>query len=124
MSERKTHDRKVSGRYAYHGLERLLHERSRLGILSSLAAHPEGLAFNDLKTLVSLTDGNLSRQIQILQDEGLLEVEKSTANNRPHTLCKLSSDGRQRFVEYIEELERVIADARSKAAAGPLPQTS
>ena len=112
--ESKEHE---TGRYAYAGLERLLHERSRLGILSSLASHPNGLAFNDLKTLVSLTDGNLSRQIQILQEDGLLEVEKSTANNRPLTVCRLSTVGRKRFLEYIEELERVVADASNLTQA-------
>lgn len=104
-------DSKTPGRYAYGGLERLLHEPSRLGILSSLAAHPDGLVFADLKTLVRLTDGNLSRQIQLLQDEQLITVEKSFVNNRPQTRCRLSAEGRGRFLDYIGELERVVQDA-------------
>ena len=111
MPAEPTHD----GRYAYDGLERLLHEPSRLGILSSLAAHPGGLVFGDLKRLVSLTDGNLSRQIQVLQEDGLIAVEKSFVRNRPQTRCTLTADGRRRFLDYIGELERVIQDA-SKAA--------
>jgi DNA-binding transcriptional ArsR family regulator len=103
-------DPKQPGRYAY-SLERLMHEPSRLGILSSLAAHPDGLLFNDLKVLVKLTDGNLSRQIQILQDEGLIGVEKSFVKNRPQTRCRLSDQGRLRFLDYITQLERVIHDA-------------
>ena len=99
------------GRYAYGGLERILHEPSRLGILSSLAAHPDGLVFSDLKVLVGLTDGNLSRQIQTLQEEGLIVVEKSFVKNRPQTMCRMTQDGRQRFVDYIGELERVVRDA-------------
>lgn len=104
-------EKKSQGRYAYHGLTRTLHERARLGILSSLAAHPEGLLFNDLKSLVALTDGNLSRQIQILEQDKLVEVWKGHRNNRPMTLCRLTDNGRERFLAYIAELERVVKDA-------------
>lgn len=114
-------DPKHDGRYAYLGLERILHERSRLGILSSLASHPEGLLFGDLKQLVTLTDGNLSRQIQILQEEGLIEVQKSFVKNRPQTRCIMTADGRKRFWEYIGELERVVHDA-SKAEKQTAPR--
>jgi DNA-binding MarR family transcriptional regulator len=100
-----------SGRFAYEGLERIIHEKARLSILSSLAAHTNGLAFNDLKELCRLTDGNLSRQLQILKEAGLLEIEKGLKNNRPLTLCRLTPGGRKRFADYLAELERVIADA-------------
>ncbi|MGC4032373.1 MAG: transcriptional regulator [Tepidisphaeraceae bacterium] len=113
-------DPKTPGRYSYSGLERLLHEPSRLGILSSLAAHPDGLIFGDLKVLVGLTDGNLSRQIQILQEDGLIEVEKSFVKNRPQTRCRMTKDGRERFLEYIGELERVVKDAARQQRAGSL----
>ena len=106
------------GRYAYGGLERLLHERARLSILASLASHSEGLFFNDLKSLCSLTDGNLSRQLQTLQEAGLVEVWKGFKRNRPQTLCRISEEGRRRFLEYVNVLENVIADAvRSRPAA-------
>jgi DNA-binding transcriptional ArsR family regulator len=109
-----------AGRYAYDGLQRLLHERARLSILSSLAAHSQGLLFNDLKSLCSLTDGNLSRQLQTLQEARLVEVWKGFKNNRPQTLCRLTADGRRRFLEYIDVLENVIADAgRSKSSPEP-----
>src|SRR5215212_10080893 len=86
---------RISGRFALAGLARVIHERSRLGILSSLAAHPKGLLFNDLKELCSLTDGNLSRQIQLLQESGFVEVWKGYHNNRPQTLCRLTPDGQE-----------------------------
>src|SRR5271156_5140108 len=92
----------VSGRFAYEGLQRVIHEKSRLSILSSLAAHPDGLLFNELKSLCSLTDGNLSRQIQLLQDSGFVEVWKGFHKKRPQTLCRLSHTGRARFLEYIQ----------------------
>ncbi|HEV2292327.1 MAG TPA: transcriptional regulator [Tepidisphaeraceae bacterium] len=106
---------RVSGRFAYEGLERVIHERSRLGILSSLAAHPKGLLFNDLKELCSLTDGNLSRQIQLLQESGFVEVWKGYNNNRPQTLCRLTQSGQERFLEYIGVLEEVVQNAARTA---------
>jgi DNA-binding HxlR family transcriptional regulator len=112
----------TTGRYAYEGLHRLLHERARLSILSSLASNADGLLFNDLKALCSLTDGNLSRQLQMLQEAGLLEVTKGLKNNRPQTRCRLSPQGRERFLEYIAVLEGVVSDA--VAARGREPQAS
>lgn len=97
--------------FAYEGLERIIHERARLSILSSLSAHAQGVVFNDLKALCKLTDGNLSRQVQILSEAGLVEVWKGTKNNRPQTLIRLSDVGRKRFLDYIAELEQVVANA-------------
>jgi DNA-binding MarR family transcriptional regulator len=94
----------TSGRFAYDGLERVIHEKARLGIMSSLATHPDGLLFNDLKDLCSLTDGNLSRHLQLLQESKLVEVWKGFKNNRPQTLVRLTEDGRKRFLEYVQEL--------------------
>ena len=99
------------GRFAYEGLERIIHEKARLGILTSLVAHPKGLLFNDLKDLCSLTDGNLSRHLQVLNEAGLVEVWKSSHKNRPQTTCRLTAEGRRRLLDYINVLESVIADA-------------
>src|SRR4051812_13057307 len=104
------------GRYAYDGLERVIHEKARLSILSSLASNEAGLLFNDLKALCSLTDGNLSRQLQVLQEAGFVEVWKGMKNNRPQTLCRLTDDGRKRFQEYIAVLESVVANAAASRA--------
>ena len=101
--------------FAYEGLDRIMHEKARLGVLTSLMAHPKGLAFNDLKQLCGLTDGNLSRHLQVLQEADLVEVIKGYEGNRPHTTCKLTRVGRRRFIEYLAELERVVRDA-AKAA--------
>ena len=115
------------GRYAYEGIDRLLHEKARLGIMTSLLAHPDGLLFNDLKELCSLTDGNLSRHLQVLNEAGFLEVCKGFLSRRPQTLCRLTQDGRGRFVEYLQVLEKVIEDAHPRTAkvnapARPLPR--
>ena len=104
------------GRFAYEGLERLLHERARLGIMASLANHPDGLVFSELKRLCALTDGNLSRHIEILRDAGLIEVWKGVDNRRPLTICRVSSEGRHRFLGYLEELAQVIRDSMPSAS--------
>jgi DNA-binding MarR family transcriptional regulator len=104
-----------AGRFAYEGLDRVLHERARLGILASLAAHSGGLLFNDLKQLCALTDGNLSRHLAVLSEAGLIEVWKGATGPRPQTLYRLTPDGRRRFAEYISVLEKVVADAQADA---------
>ena len=116
-------DANSAGRFAYGGLERVIHERARLSILASLAAHDGGLLFTELKALCQLTDGNLSRQLSTLGEAGLVEIWKGQRNNRPQTLVKLTDKGRARFADYIAELEAVVTDAKSAAATSP-PATS
>jgi len=104
-----------SGKFAYNGLERVLHEKARLGIMTSIFAHSEGLLFGDLKELCALTDGNLSRHLQVLHDAGLVEIWKSFQNKRPQTLCRLTPQGRARFLTYVEELEKVLSTVEACA---------
>ena len=101
------------GEYSLEGLDRLIHERARLAILASLAANPPGLVFNDLKRLCALTDGNLSRQIQTLAEGKLVEVWKGQKGNRPQTLVRMTELGRERFLAYGGELEKLIAAANA-----------
>ncbi len=114
--KKKTDKEEDRGRFAYEGLERVLHEKARLGIMTSLVTRPEGLLFSELKRLCALTDGNLSRHLEVLREAGLVEVWKGFENRRPQTLCRLSTDGRQRFLAYLEQLEQVIRDAMPRAA--------
>jgi DNA-binding MarR family transcriptional regulator len=107
-----------AGRFAYEGLDRALHEKARLGVLTSLVAHPDGLRFGELRALCALTDGNLSRHLEVLREEGLVEIWKGYERRRPQTLVRLTPDGRRRFLAYLEELERVVHDALPKASAG------
>ncbi len=111
-----------SGRFAYEGLDRVLHEKARLGILTSLASHPDGVLFTDLKHLCALSDGNLSRHIKTLQDARLVQVWKGYQNNRPQTLVRLSPTGRERFFEYLDELQRVVLDAQAVRESQPKPK--
>jgi DNA-binding MarR family transcriptional regulator len=117
IRDKKKADPRVPARFAYSGLDRLIHERSRLSILTSLASHPQGLVFNDLKTLCALTDGNLSRQLTLLSDAGLIEIWKGQRNNRPLTLVRLTAQGRKRFAEYLSVLESVLSDASAQSEA-------
>jgi DNA-binding MarR family transcriptional regulator len=109
----------IPGEFAYEGLDRVMHEKARLGILTSLMNWPEGLAFGDLRSLCALTDGNLNRHLQALNEAGLIEINKGQRDNYPQTLVKITKSGRTRFAEYLQELERVIANAalaQSKSA--------
>ena len=99
------------GRFEYSKLDRVMHEKARLGILSSLFMHQKGYSFNELKKLCNLTDGNLSRHLKILKEAKLVDIEKGYQDNKPHTNCKLTPEGRKRFVAYMAELEKVIKDA-------------
>jgi len=116
MAKKTVQKSEEPGRFAYEGLDRVLHEKARLGIMTSLVTRPEGLLFSDLKRLCALTDGNLSRHLDVLREAGLVEVWKGFENRRPQTLCRLSAEGRERFVAYLEELEQVIRDAMPRAA--------
>jgi DNA-binding MarR family transcriptional regulator len=110
-------DKSDAGRYAYEGLDRTIHEKARLGIMTSLATHREGLLFADLKELCSLTDGNLNRHLQVLQSSGLVEVWKGTKNRRPQTLCRITRQGRKELLDYLAVLEKVVADAAAARKA-------
>lgn len=105
-----------SAPFSFERLDRVIHEKARLGVLASLVAHPKGLAFADLKQLCGLTDGNLSRHLKVLQEAGLVEITKGYEGNRPHTRCRLTRAGRRRFLEYLGVLEQLVR--ASAAAAG------
>lgn len=100
-----------SGRYAYEGLDRVFHEKARLGIMTSLSTRREGLSFPDLKLLCALSDGNLNRHLAVLQEAGFVEVEKAGGGRTSRTLCRITQAGHTAFLEYVAELERVLADA-------------
>lgn len=102
--------------FAYNGLDRVFHEKARLGIATSLAGHADGLGFSQLKALCALTDGNLSRHIQVLEEAGFVAVEKGYEGKRPHTRCRLTEQGRARFMDYLAELEAVLRQARAMQA--------
>jgi DNA-binding MarR family transcriptional regulator len=110
-----------AGQFAYEGLDRVIHERARLGVLTSLVAHPKGLAFGDLRRMCQLTDGNLSRHLQVLTEAGFVDVTKSFEQNRPQTFCRITPEGRARYLDYLAVLEQVVRDAAAAVKADTAP---
>jgi DNA-binding MarR family transcriptional regulator len=88
-------------------LDRVIHEKGRLAIMSALAASPE-LSFTELRDTLDMTDGNLSTHVRILQEEGFISVAKSYDKNRPLTTCSLTAAGRKAFAGYIDLLEQIV----------------
>jgi len=111
----------VEGRFAYEGLDRVIHERARLSVLTSLITNPKGLAFGDLKQLCDLTDGNLNRHLKVLEEAGMVEIVKTTDRNRPLTTCRITASGRARYLEYLATLEQVVRDAAKGAKEEEAP---
>ena len=109
------------GRFAYEGLDRVIHERARLSILTSLITHPKGVTFGDLKQLCSLTDGNLSRHLRVLEQAEMVEIVKGLDRNRPQTVCRITASGRERYLDYLTTLEQVVRDAAKGVKDEPNP---
>jgi DNA-binding MarR family transcriptional regulator len=109
------------GRFAYEGLDRVIHERARLSVLTSLLTNPKGLTFGDLKQLCALTDGNLSRHLSVLEKAKMVEIVKGHDRNRPQTLCRITANGRKRYLEYLSTLEQVVKDAAKGTKEEPAP---
>ena len=97
----------------FHQLDRVIHEKGRLAIMSMLAASPE-LSFTELRDGLSMTDGNLTTHIRTLQEAGYVSVTKSFQNNRPLTTCSLTAPGKKAFTNYINLLEQIIQQTRPK----------
>ncbi|MCX7007911.1 MAG: transcriptional regulator [Kiritimatiellaeota bacterium] len=99
-------------------LERLFHEPNRLAMLSALASSgEEGLSFGELRTVCGLTDGNLSRHLTALEEEGIVCVEKTFVDRKPRTTITPTRKGLDRFAAYLATLERVLVDARASLPA-------
>ncbi len=109
------------GRFAYEGLDRVIHERARLSILTSLITNVKGVAFNDLKQMCTLTDGNLSRHLRVLEAEKMVAIVKGQDGNRPQTICRITAAGRKRYLEYLSTLEQVVKDAAKISQDKPAP---
>ena len=92
-------------------LDRVIHEKGRLPIMSLLAASPE-LSFTELREQLNMTDGNLSVHIKTLQEAGFVSVAKTFQNRRPLTTVSLTPAGRKAFAEYIDLLEQIVRQAK------------
>jgi DNA-binding transcriptional ArsR family regulator len=108
---------KRGSRFAYDGLDRVIHERARLSLLTSLITHAKGLPFGELKQLCGLTDGNLNRHLMVLEEAKLVVTTKGLERGRPQTVCRITPLGRRRYIEYLAVLEQVVLDASSAIRA-------
>lgn len=94
-------------------LDRLIHERQRLGIVSALAVN-DSLTFNELKALMQTTDGNLSVHARKLEDAGYVSCKKSFEGRVPRTEYSLTAAGRRALERYLEHMEAIIKATRAK----------
>ena len=101
-----------SSKSAASNLDRLIHERLRLGIISALAAN-ESLTFSDLKNLMNTTDGNLSVHARKLEDAGYIAVTKYFEGRLPKTEYKLTAAGRRALENYLSHMETLIRQMRT-----------
>ena len=113
----KTPPRKAAPRAAQPAdalaLDRVIHERARLGIVSALAAAPF-LTFNDLKRVLDATDGNLSVHARKLEDAGYLTCTKGFEGRLPKTQFSLTESGHRALRQYLDHMEAIIKHARTK----------
>ena len=94
-------------------LDRLIHERVRLAIVSALAVN-DVLSFHDLKALLEITDGNLSVHARKLENAGYLKCSKSFVGRQPRTEFRLTAAGRRALEDYLEQMESVIRATRQE----------
>ena len=97
--------------HSAHEIDRMIHERLRLGIISALAAN-DSLTFNELKHLVRTTDGNLSVHARKLEDAGYVSCSKSFEGRTPKTEYKLTAAGRRALERYLDHMEALIGRMR------------
>ena len=94
-------------------LDRVIHERGRLAIMSMLAASPE-LSFTELRDMLEMTDGNLTTHVRTLQEAGYVAIAKSFRNRRPLTTVSLTAGGRRAFSDYVALLERIVKQTKPR----------
>lgn len=87
-------------------LDKAIHQKARLGIMSILMVHEE-VEFNYLKERLKLSDGNLSTHLSILEKEKYIKIKKKFVKKKPKTSCQLTEKGRKAFLEYINYLEQI-----------------
>jgi DNA-binding MarR family transcriptional regulator len=98
---------------AFLQLDRVIHEKGRLAIMSMLAASAE-LSFTEMRDTLHMTDGNLTTHIRTLQEAGYVSITKTFQNNRPLTTCALTPSGKRAFTSYINLLEEIIQQTKPK----------
>ncbi len=102
------------------GLDKLIHEKARLMILTYLSSSDAlGTGFTELRDELGMSAGNLSIQLKTLEEAGLVTIEKSFKANKPNTAVRLSIEGRKALDAYLTELETILATARGARREAP-----
>ncbi len=99
-------------------IDGVIHERVRLSIVATLAVSPQ-LSFNELKSMLGLTDGNLSAHSRTLEEAGYILVEKSFRGRRPYTTMRLAAKGRRAFDRYLATLRQIVERGGEAKDGGP-----
>ena len=102
----------------YEALEKIFHEPNRMAIVSAVCAANKGVRFPELKDTCGLTDGNLNRHLKVLQEAGVVRIEKAFIKEKPCTTVHMTRAGLDRFHEYLSALADVL-----KAAEAALPKS-
>ncbi|HEV3156109.1 MAG TPA: transcriptional regulator [Candidatus Baltobacteraceae bacterium] len=107
----------ISAPFAYEGLERIFHERGRLGICTCLIAGGGELSFTSLQEACGLTDGNLNRHLHALAEMEIITLTRIRGTGRPSTLVRITPSGKTRFLDYIDHLEAVVRSVQATASS-------
>jgi DNA-binding MarR family transcriptional regulator len=97
----------------FQNLDRVIHEKGRMALMSLLAASAE-LSFTEMRDALDMTDGNLSVHLRTLQEAGYVAVTKRFQDRRPLTTCSLTEEGRKAFATYIDLLEQIVQQNKKK----------
>ena len=116
-SDSKKTSKKKTTHDVLEELDRVFHEKARLGIMTTIIGAPEGMNFTDLKELCDLTDGNLNRHLKVLVDTGVLSVKKTGQGRNTNSLYRLTLKGRRAFERYLTALETILNAAKRSAEA-------
>lgn len=96
---------------SFQQLDKVIHEKNRMAIMSLLAAIQE-MSFTDIRETLNMTDGNLITHIRTLQKAGYVSVSKTFKEKRPLTTCRLTTEGGSAFSGYVDLLEGIVKQAR------------
>lgn len=120
----KRHADDEPGRFAYDGIDRVMHEKARLSIMSSLVSRGGRVLVSDLKQLCALTDSAMARHLEVLREEGLVEIQRGVEGRRAPAVCDVTAEGRRRFQRYLEAMEEIVRASLPRTvvpAARPSP---
>lgn len=117
--KRKTETQnETQSRVALDDIDRVFHEKARLGIMTTIIGSADGMNFTELKQLCDLTDGNLNRHLKVLVDVAVLSVRKTGQGRNTNSHYRLTAKGRKAFEKYLTALEAILNTAKKSVSSG------